>query len=312
MSKARIGIIGAGWWAAANHIPVLKADPDCEIVAVNRLGSRELAEGAADLRYPARLRGLPRDARCGADGRRRRLLAARASLRARHGGAGERLPRAGREAADDDGQGRASAGGAGEGGGARDRRALWLEFQALDRGGTTARQGRRADRARRPADGECARGSVCRAAHEGDGRRDVPPARLHLGRPEGRRRLRLGPARASARPPLSHRRSRAAGGLRRHRQIAGRRRLLRCGGGPLRRRRDGGAVRRRDLAEGQAGADRPPHLRLGGDAPPRHRARAPGAAPPRRQGRNRADGAGDRAAMAARRRCACSSASAAA
>ena len=44
MSKARIGIIGAGWWAAANHIPVLKADPDCEIVAVNRLGARELAE----------------------------------------------------------------------------------------------------------------------------------------------------------------------------------------------------------------------------------------------------------------------------
>ena len=41
---ARIGIIGAGWWAVANHIPALKALPDCEIVAVNRLGSRELAE----------------------------------------------------------------------------------------------------------------------------------------------------------------------------------------------------------------------------------------------------------------------------
>ena len=43
MTKARIGIIGAGWWAAANHIPVLKANPDCEIVAVNRLGAAELA-----------------------------------------------------------------------------------------------------------------------------------------------------------------------------------------------------------------------------------------------------------------------------
>lgn len=42
--KARIGIIGAGWWAAANHIPVLKTLPDCEIVAVNRLGADELAE----------------------------------------------------------------------------------------------------------------------------------------------------------------------------------------------------------------------------------------------------------------------------
>jgi predicted dehydrogenase len=43
MTKARIGIIGAGWWAVANHIPELKKIPDCEIVAVNRLGSRELA-----------------------------------------------------------------------------------------------------------------------------------------------------------------------------------------------------------------------------------------------------------------------------
>jgi predicted dehydrogenase len=42
--RARIGIIGAGWWAVANHIPALKALPDCEIVAVNRLGSQELAE----------------------------------------------------------------------------------------------------------------------------------------------------------------------------------------------------------------------------------------------------------------------------
>ena len=42
MTKARIGIIGAGWWAVANHIPVLQKIPDCEIVAVNRLGAAEL------------------------------------------------------------------------------------------------------------------------------------------------------------------------------------------------------------------------------------------------------------------------------
>ncbi|MEQ1768829.1 MAG: Gfo/Idh/MocA family oxidoreductase [Devosia sp.] len=42
MAKARIGVIGAGWWAVANHLPQLKANPDCEIVAVNRLGAAEL------------------------------------------------------------------------------------------------------------------------------------------------------------------------------------------------------------------------------------------------------------------------------
>jgi predicted dehydrogenase len=42
--KARIGVIGAGWWAAVNHLPALQANKDCEIVAVNRLGVAELAE----------------------------------------------------------------------------------------------------------------------------------------------------------------------------------------------------------------------------------------------------------------------------
>jgi predicted dehydrogenase len=42
--KARIGVIGAGWWAVVNHIPVLKTFPDCEVVAVNRLGKAELAD----------------------------------------------------------------------------------------------------------------------------------------------------------------------------------------------------------------------------------------------------------------------------
>jgi predicted dehydrogenase len=42
--RARIGVIGAGWWGAANHLPALKANSDCEIVAVNRLGAAELEE----------------------------------------------------------------------------------------------------------------------------------------------------------------------------------------------------------------------------------------------------------------------------
>ncbi len=43
MSRARIGVIGAGWWAAVNHLPVLKANPDCEVVALSRIGAAELA-----------------------------------------------------------------------------------------------------------------------------------------------------------------------------------------------------------------------------------------------------------------------------
>jgi predicted dehydrogenase len=42
--KARVGVIGAGWWATVSHLPTLKANPDCEIVAVNRLGASELDE----------------------------------------------------------------------------------------------------------------------------------------------------------------------------------------------------------------------------------------------------------------------------
>ncbi|WP_421726210.1 Gfo/Idh/MocA family protein [Bauldia sp.] len=41
--KARIGVIGAGWWAVVNHLPVLAGFEDCEVVAVNRLGAEELA-----------------------------------------------------------------------------------------------------------------------------------------------------------------------------------------------------------------------------------------------------------------------------
>ena len=44
MQKARIGVIGAGWWAVVNHLPELKKNESCSVVAVNRLGAAELAE----------------------------------------------------------------------------------------------------------------------------------------------------------------------------------------------------------------------------------------------------------------------------
>ncbi len=34
--KVNIGVIGAGWWATLSHIPALRANPNVEIVAVNR------------------------------------------------------------------------------------------------------------------------------------------------------------------------------------------------------------------------------------------------------------------------------------
>jgi predicted dehydrogenase len=41
--KARIGFIGAGWWATEFQIPYFAARPDVELVAVCRLGAAELA-----------------------------------------------------------------------------------------------------------------------------------------------------------------------------------------------------------------------------------------------------------------------------
>lgn len=42
MSKTRIAVLGAGWWAAENHIPILKSRHDVEIVGVCRPGREEL------------------------------------------------------------------------------------------------------------------------------------------------------------------------------------------------------------------------------------------------------------------------------
>lgn len=43
MDQVKVGIIGAGWWAAENHIPVLQSRSDVNVVAACRLGKTELA-----------------------------------------------------------------------------------------------------------------------------------------------------------------------------------------------------------------------------------------------------------------------------
>lgn len=42
--KVRLGFIGAGWWATANHIPILAKRDDVELAAVCRLGKDELQQ----------------------------------------------------------------------------------------------------------------------------------------------------------------------------------------------------------------------------------------------------------------------------
>ena len=42
MNKARIGVIGAGWWATEYHIPNLKKREDVELVSVCKLEKDQL------------------------------------------------------------------------------------------------------------------------------------------------------------------------------------------------------------------------------------------------------------------------------
>ncbi|MCX7889337.1 MAG: Gfo/Idh/MocA family oxidoreductase [Rhodobacteraceae bacterium] len=46
--RARIAVLGAGWWAAHVYIPELLKHPDAELVAVSRLGAAELARVQAE------------------------------------------------------------------------------------------------------------------------------------------------------------------------------------------------------------------------------------------------------------------------
>ncbi len=43
-SRAKIGLIGAGWWATSNHLPVLYERDDIELTGVCRLGKDELQQ----------------------------------------------------------------------------------------------------------------------------------------------------------------------------------------------------------------------------------------------------------------------------
>jgi len=52
MSKTRIAVLGAGWWAAENHIPVLKSRPDVEVVGICRLGREELLKAQEHFGIP--------------------------------------------------------------------------------------------------------------------------------------------------------------------------------------------------------------------------------------------------------------------
>src|SRR5213593_3040384 len=42
--KVRVGFLGAGWWATANHMPLLAQRDEVELTAVCRLGRDELKQ----------------------------------------------------------------------------------------------------------------------------------------------------------------------------------------------------------------------------------------------------------------------------
>ncbi|HEY4200669.1 MAG TPA: Gfo/Idh/MocA family oxidoreductase [Devosiaceae bacterium] len=46
-NRLRAAVLGAGWYAAQNHIPVLKARPEVELDGVSRLGAEELERARA-------------------------------------------------------------------------------------------------------------------------------------------------------------------------------------------------------------------------------------------------------------------------
>jgi predicted dehydrogenase len=51
-NKVRLGFIGAGWWAAANHMPILAQRDDVELTAVCRLGTAELRQLQEKFGFP--------------------------------------------------------------------------------------------------------------------------------------------------------------------------------------------------------------------------------------------------------------------
>ena len=50
-NKAKVGVIGAGWWATTNHLPILKKREDIELTSVCRLGKKELNKVADEFEF---------------------------------------------------------------------------------------------------------------------------------------------------------------------------------------------------------------------------------------------------------------------
>ena len=50
-NKAKVGVIGAGWWATTNHLPILKKRDDIELTSVCRLGKKELHKVAEEFEF---------------------------------------------------------------------------------------------------------------------------------------------------------------------------------------------------------------------------------------------------------------------
>ena len=237
--KARIVVIGAGWWAAVNHIPLLLKNAGLR--AGRGLPPRRRRAGQAPRglrRDPGPDRGLPGPAGRDQARRRRRHRRphvdhyehAKAALEA---GCHVLVEKPLTTSAAD----------------ARDLVALRPGRRparsSCPMAGTSSPTSATPACSSRAAPSAGSSTSPCRwprrsrtsSPAQPDGRdrgRAVPPAALDLGRPQARRRLRLGPARPRARPPLPRRRPRAGRGLRPHRPLAGRRRLLRRRRGPLR------------------------------------------------------------------------------
>ena len=206
--KARIGVIGAGWWAVVNHIPVLQAESRLRGRRGQPAGRGRTRGGAEPVRHRARLRGLPRDAgTVEMDGV---VISSPHVLHFEHASAAlakgchvlVEKPLT-TNAAD----ARALVAAA-KAAGARSSSPMAgtsSRWRPRRRGWSPGRQ----DRACRPADGQRPRRPLRRPADAGDRRRDVPAAAIDLGRSETGRRLRLGATRPRARPPVPRRRSRA-------------------------------------------------------------------------------------------------------
>ena len=48
MNRARIGLVGTGWWATTTHLPALQAHPDAEIISICDLDAAKARKAAAE------------------------------------------------------------------------------------------------------------------------------------------------------------------------------------------------------------------------------------------------------------------------